>query len=173
MDFWPRHIDRDQPAHEDPVWHKDGEWRLSGPMAKHVTEGVEEYVTWIHTTVAGKYESPIEERMGGALYGAFKDLLADDKTLIVPQAKIGPYRADLAIRLNHNLTGLRGIIVECDGREFHQDIARDRRRDAELRKRAFIVLRFTGSEIHKSARGCAESVRAHYDAAIRTGASYG
>ena len=54
------------------------------------------------------------------------------------------------------------IDVECDGHEFHErtkeQAARDRSRDRELTLNGWTVLRFTGSEVHKSAAMCAEQV---------------
>jgi len=66
------------------------------------------------------------------------------------QYGIGPYRADFAFP-EHNLA------VECDGRQWH-DEARDRRRDAHLRKLGWEVLHLTGSEIVRSPEDAARAV---------------
>ena len=64
----------------------------------------------------------------------------------IAQYGIGPYRADFAF------TEVR-LVVECDGRQWHEP-EHDRRRDAALRRRGWDPLHFTGSEIHHDAAGC-------------------
>ena len=50
------------------------------------------------------------------------------------------------------------LTVECDGRAWH-DAQRDARRDALLGKLGWEVVRFTGSEIWRDAKGVADAVR--------------
>lgn len=64
----------------------------------------------------------------------------------VAQYGIGPYRADFAF------TDAR-LVVECDGRQWHEP-ERDKRRDQALRRRGWEPLHFTGSEIHRDSAGC-------------------
>lgn len=51
------------------------------------------------------------------------------------------------------------VIVECDGHDFHektkQQAAQDKKRQRALEAEGYHVLRFTGSEIHKSPQRCA------------------
>jgi len=61
---------------------------------------------------------------------------------IYPQYPIGKYFADFA---NPNL----GIVIECDGKEFHQDKEKDFKRDTELFKLGYIVYRVSGSDCMK------------------------
>jgi very-short-patch-repair endonuclease len=68
----------------------------------------------------------------------------------VAQYGIANYRADFA------LTDVR-LVVECDGRPWH-DPDRDRRRDQALGRRGWEVIHFTGSEITRDAAGCAGKV---------------
>ena len=68
----------------------------------------------------------------------------------VAQYGIGRYRADFAF------PDVR-LVVECDGRPWH-DPDRDRRRDADLRRKGWEPLHFTGSEITNNASGCASRV---------------
>jgi DNA helicase-2/ATP-dependent DNA helicase PcrA len=68
----------------------------------------------------------------------------------VAQYGIAKYRADFA------LTDVR-LVVECDGRPWH-DPERDRRRDEALRRKGWEVLHFTGSEITRDAAGCAGKI---------------
>lgn len=52
------------------------------------------------------------------------------------------------------------LYVEIDGHEFHQStrqqVARDRQRERAIAEGGDVVIRFTGSEITKDPRGCAE-----------------
>ena len=68
----------------------------------------------------------------------------------VAQYGIANYRADFA------LTDVR-LVVECDGRPWH-DPDRDRRRDQALGRRGWEVIHFTGSAITRDAAGCARKV---------------
>ncbi|WP_040985481.1 DUF559 domain-containing protein [Oceanobacillus jeddahense] len=49
--------------------------------------------------------------------------------------------------------------IECDGHEFHEktkeQAAKDKQKDRDLMKNGIIVIRFTGSEIHKNPYKCA------------------
>mgnify|MGYP006416516529 FL=1 len=92
-----------------------------------------------------KNESPIESKLLGVLQ---KFGLAP-----VSQKQIGPYRTDIYLEME----GLK-IVIECDGKEYHQDKSKDDERDKYLLDRGFIVLRFTGSEICKSPQNCAISI---------------
>lgn len=81
---------------------------------------------------------------------------------ITPQAKVGNYRVDFLLwfKLKRNIAG---IAVECDGHQYHEktkeQAARDKRRDREILRAGYPVMRFTGSEIYKDAISCAEQVR--------------
>lgn len=79
-----------------------------------------------------KCESPIEEMVCDCLM-----------RLGIPfrvQEPIGPYFADIFIQ---DL----GMVIECDGREFHQDQDREGRRDEYIRNAGFTIRHLTGSEI--------------------------
>lgn len=71
---------------------------------------------------------------------------------LTPRAQygIGPYRADFAF------PDWR-LIVECDGRQWH-DPERDRRRDIALRREGWEPLHLTGSEITRDPAACAARV---------------
>jgi superfamily I DNA/RNA helicase/very-short-patch-repair endonuclease len=66
------------------------------------------------------------------------------------QHGIGPFRVDFALPE-------RRLAIEADGREWH-DAVRDRRRDEELAALGWEVLRFSGSDIHRAADRCADTV---------------
>lgn len=88
-----------------------------------------------------KCESPIETR----LYNALKH----NGYSVTTQVKVGRYRIDIAIP-SHK------IAIECDGKASHtapSDKARDRRKDAFLRRNGWRVLRFSGRRIYRDLRG--------------------
>jgi len=79
------------------------------------------------------------------------------------QREIGKYRADILVEFTPNVLhdGTSKIVVECDGAEHHTDwpdVVRDKMRDRYMIERGYWVMRFSGSEIYKNARQCAESV---------------
>lgn len=84
---------------------------------------------------------------------------------VFPQVEIGPYRVDFLVLHNGG-----GIVVECDGHEFHEktkeQAAKDKARDRALQEFGFKVYHFTGSEIWRDAVKCAREVlsQAHTDA---------
>lgn len=73
------------------------------------------------------------------------------------QEQIGPYRVDFLV-IASNGNDRFGIVVECDGENFHRNVRKDIDRDLGLGKLGFAVLRFTGSEIWADAVKCAERV---------------
>lgn len=88
---------------------------------------------------------------------------------IVPQFKIGGFRADFMVELwdgcalptDRAPINVR-LLVECDGHAFHdktkEQAARDKSRDRSITAHGLPVMRFTGSEIHKNAFTCAMEV---------------
>lgn len=78
-----------------------------------------------------------------------------------PQVKIDNYRVDFLILHRKGISDVGGVVVECDGHEFHEktkeQAARDKARDRHLQENGFKVFRFTGSEIWKDPLECAES----------------
>lgn len=82
---------------------------------------------------------------------------------ILPQETVGKHRVDFLLWIQQDDRGA-GLIVECDGHEFHEktkeQAARDKKRDRELLAAGFPVMRFTGSEIYRDPVGCVEQVHA-------------
>jgi len=80
---------------------------------------------------------------------------------ITPQAKIGDYKVDFLMWFACGRTR-GGIVVECDGHDFHektkQQAARDKKRDREIVAAGYPVMRFTGSEIFRDPVSCANQV---------------
>jgi len=138
---------------------------------------------YLHSAVAYHFESPIEQLFFTAIFRAIS--VHDGATEFVetylgtpskrlsfplPEGTLGvelQYRAldwpaDFA--LFAPFPGLKPVIVECDGHDFHErtkeQAARDRSRDRALQAGGFHVLRFTGSEIHREPLKCAlEAIR--------------
>lgn len=77
--------------------------------------------------------------------------------LIVPQFKFGRYRADFAIIARHDGC-TKVFFVECDGREFHMDQAKDQARDSYLKALGVTLIRLTGRDINSSPAGAAQRV---------------
>lgn len=115
----------------------------------------------------GKTESPIEAEFLRAFCGAAFDhgyevakaSRATSGIIIVsPQKTIDRYRVDFEVKYPF-FGDLLEIVVECDGHDFHertkQQASRDKRRDRDLQRLGYQVFRFTGSDIHGDARGCA------------------
>lgn len=114
-----------------------------------------------------KSESPIEVLMFNSLmYSGDVTLVMDgDKpegegVFLLPQAKIGKYRADLYLLVKAYPEGKRiyppkleyRCIVECDGAAFHTEehqVLHDMKRDEYMKSKGIDVYRFTGSEIYK------------------------
>lgn len=78
-----------------------------------------------------------------------------------PQQRIGKYRADFSIGFRFFGAEL-AIIVEADGHEFHEktkyQASSDKARDRYFTKQDYKIMRFSGSDINRSAHSCAEEV---------------
>lgn len=80
------------------------------------------------------------------------------------------YRADLAVKRIECLSFKDRVtiyqtpivIVECDGHDFHErtpdQAAHDKSRDRAICTAGFVVIRFTGREIHRDALKCANEI---------------
>lgn len=139
--------------------------------------------------IVGSCESPIEQRMVGALmlmepvatnnpqypftlqkvepHGAsFKDMdlkaVAPQTVKIYPQCTVLGYRADFLICARFE-AGVTCVVIECDGHKFHErtkeQAAYDRKRDRAMTAHSFRVFRFTGSEIWRDLAKCVGEVR--------------
>ncbi len=123
-------------------------------------------------------ESPIEVALGAALLVADQlehenmrndfvlsgvremDDYRADLALVIPQFPFDGYRIDFALRLPKYR--FKYLLIECDGHDFHertkQQAARDRAKDRYAQHNGYPILRFTGSEIHADAGGCAGEI---------------
>ena len=89
--------------------------------------------------------TPIEQIMNDALID--KDITFD------PQVKIGRFLVDFVAEI-----GSIKIIIECDGRDFHNPF-HDTERDKELKLQGYHILHFTGSEIYNNIESCVEKIQ--------------
>lgn len=121
--------------------------------------------------------SPIEQIMLAALiwarYGYERKLVeiwnsADNPpqaaVVIAPQHQTEKHRVDFALFINIVANEQIKIVVECDGHDFHEktkeQAARDKRRNRDLEIAGWRLLHFTGSEIWRDPRACADHVAA-------------
>lgn len=110
-------------------------------------------------------------RCGGE-YGAPEEVFDKRPTaafLYETQAQIENFRVDFVFHQKGEMGGTRGLVVECDGHDFHertkeQAIA-DRSRDRRLQELGYTVYRFTGSEIYNDPMRCATQVLAWVEVA--------
>jgi hypothetical protein len=114
-------------------------------------------------------DSPIESILGAAIIVCFEGngkplTLASEpsgharRLLLVPQFKWSIYRSDWAV-YNPKTTG--ALLIECDGKDFHSSddqIQHDARKDEAAHDRGYLTMRFTGSQIHRNADGCAKEI---------------
>lgn len=117
----------------------------------------------------GATDSPIEEMFLTAFCDAAEDRgyridkwpRANDTIGVRPQQRIGKYRADFSIGFRFFGAEL-AIIVEADGHEFHEktkyQASSDKARDRYFTKQDYKIMRFSGSDINRSAHSCAEEV---------------
>jgi very-short-patch-repair endonuclease len=126
-----------------------------------------------------KSESPIERALAIALvkFGLFCDdplMIGADCAqadgycgiFIYQQATVLKYRADFLLGAMASPGSVpHWVVVECDGHEFHERTAEqaehDRARDRAMTAAGYRVFRFTGREIQRDARRCANEVLAY------------
>lgn len=110
----------------------------------------------VAASLLDRCESPIEKLLTLAILLEVTWLRSRGvKGIVVDsQREVPPYRADVALEFEG-----RRAIVECDGHDFHErtkdQAARDKRRDRAIQMGGYMVLHFTGSEIHADPEGCA------------------
>lgn len=97
--------------------------------------------------MASRCESPIEIEFWKALYFRFG-------LLFKPQVLLGQYRLDFGCECLK-------VAIEVDGHEHHksrQARTADAQRERNITQGGWQVIRFTGSEVHRDSRKCADSV---------------
>ena len=72
------------------------------------------------------------------------------------------YRADFYLTHEFQIPEQKGLIIECDGHEFHEktkeQVAYNNERDMELKKMGYDVLHFNGRQIYIDPIKCANDV---------------
>ena len=107
---------------------------------------------------------PLVMRRCGGEYGSPQKKLENPKTWFVfeTQAQLEDYRVDFVFYQRGEEQALKGLVVECDGHDFHERTKKqaisDRSRDRRLQELGYTVYRFTGSEIYNDPMRCAEQV---------------
>jgi very-short-patch-repair endonuclease len=85
-----------------------------------------------------------------------------DASTITLQHELLSYRVDAALWFRNYQGELIGLVIECDGHDYHErtkkQAARDRSRDRELLTAGYYVMRFTGAEIYADPAKCARQV---------------
>jgi len=78
------------------------------------------------------------------------------------QHDIDGWRVDFLFRVVSEHGVVSHLVVECDGHDYHErtkeQAQRDRERDRRMQEKGYTIYRFTGSELHRDAFGCARQV---------------
>jgi hypothetical protein len=145
---------------DDPIWtpdpvqtklavqrniEVDAESKLESPAESTIYVALRERFTE-PTTIAIDPERP------GWLFPAFRG----DLGVLVPQFRIGRYRADFAI-----LHGRKKVVVEVDGYTYHSSreaFANDRYREVEIVLKGWVPLRFTASDAMYDVARCVDKI---------------
>lgn len=163
----PRYVDANRAAKKAleyaPIW---------GPKEGETRRAVESDLS---LRVVGSAESPVESSLLRELTPHFPEPVSftpdwmdpwrvlpafhGEHGTLIPQVKVGKYRGDFGI-----VSDSRGfqLIVEVDGYEYHDatrdSIEADKQRDRKLVAAGWVVVRFTGREVHRFPAECAEEV---------------
>ena len=82
----------------------------------------------------------------------FKDKLIENNISYDPQVKLGRFYVDFLVTVNNSK-----VIVECDGREYHNSY-RDHERDKEIKKEGYKIHRFSGSMLFNDCDRCLNEI---------------
>jgi len=89
--------------------------------------------------------------------------LSQYSVALVPQLPIGKYRVDFALASRRGGI-VRFVVIECDGKQYHEDVYRDIDRDSLLlsNKQVLDIVPLSGKEIWKDPRAAAKKVAAEF-----------
>lgn len=77
------------------------------------------------------------------------------------------YRVDFYLTHEFQIPEQKGLIVECDGHEFHEktkeQVKNNNERDYELKKMGYDVLHFNGRQIYLDPMKCAKEVYEYFE----------
>ncbi|MGQ0685785.1 endonuclease domain-containing protein [Bradyrhizobium sp.] len=103
-------------------------------------------------------DSPIEVELGVRVERALR-VIGDPTLSLKPRYFLSSYIYDLAIFREGRPYPI--IIVECDGKDFHstpEQLQNDARKNKLARSKGIALLRFTGSEIHRTPDDCVAKI---------------
>lgn len=134
-------------------------WFARWAAAEHIEapDALSAFRRALELDVLASCESPIEVQLGEAMVRARCAGRLAAKFVAQHNVSAGgtQYRLDFAFVEER-------VAIECDGHDFHErtkeQARHDRQRDRALVAEGWRVLRFTGSEIHRSPDGCAAEV---------------
>lgn len=76
------------------------------------------------------------------------------------QQEVGSYTVDFILSTEGFVCDIVNLVIEIDGHDFHEktkeQAGRDKRRDREISKYDYTVIRFTGSEVYTNAIKCVQ-----------------
>lgn len=79
---------------------------------------------------------------------------------LTSQQKVGSYTIDFELCAEGFVCDVLKLAIEIDGHDFHEktkeQAGRDKRRDREITKYDYIIIRFTGSEVYTNAIKCVQ-----------------
>ena len=82
----------------------------------------------------------------------FRDKLIENNISFTPQVKLGRYYVDFLLDVNS-----KKIIVECDGRDYHNPYL-DKERDEVISREGYQIHRFSGSSIYNNCQKCIDEI---------------
>lgn len=117
-------------------------------------------------------ESPIEQLLALELerigleniynFNPFIDVIGIQKQQEI-KGKNKKYRVDFLIPVVYKNQENKCFVIECDGYEFHQktkkQVEEDNKRQRELQKLGYEVIRFSGTEIYHKPYQCAMEIK--------------
>ena len=91
------------------------------------------------------------------LYTPIEKIMSDwfmrSNLKFTPQVRLGRFQVDFLVEIGQNK-----IIVECDGRDYHNPY-KDRERDKGLNTHGYKIFHFTGSEIYHDIENCINTIK--------------
>lgn len=116
-------------------------------------------------------ESPIEQLLALELewinlediiyYNPYIDVVNIDKQAEIICGK-NKYRVDFLIPVQYKNQETKFFVIECDGYDFHQktkqQVEKDNKRQRDLQKNGYEIIRFSGTEIWHSPTRCAREI---------------
>jgi very-short-patch-repair endonuclease len=112
--------------------------------------------------VIGKPRSPIEKLIVDALE---RSAWPSNYAYLSCQFRMLPSRYVVDLFFYETFSSgffTKGIVVECDGHDFHEktkeQVRRDKARDRWLQIQGYPVMRFSGSEIYRDSEACCKEI---------------